>query len=76
MAGVLDRFRLEGRVALVTGAGTGIGRAIAEALGQAGSAVVLCARREAPLREAESAIVRSGAKAHVVTGDVGNRESL
>lgn len=76
MTGVLDRFRLEGRVALVTGAGTGIGRAIAEALGQAGSAVVLCARREAPLREAESAIVRSGAKAHVVTGDVGNRESL
>jgi NAD(P)-dependent dehydrogenase (short-subunit alcohol dehydrogenase family) len=76
MSGVLDRFRLDGRVALVTGAGSGIGRAIAEALGQAGAAVVLCARREGPLREAQAALEQAGAKAQVVTGDVGRREGL
>ena len=43
--GVLDRFRLDGHVAVVTGAGRGIGRGIAIGLAQAGSDVVLSARR-------------------------------
>lgn len=76
MTQVLDRFRLDRRVALVTGAGSGIGRAIAEALGQAGAAVILCGRREAPLREAQAALERAGARADTVTGDVGRREGL
>jgi|SRR6185503_6252705 len=76
MRGVLDRFRLDGRVALATGAGTGIGRAIAEALAQAGAAVVLCGRREEPLAEAKGAIEAAGGKAHALPGDVGRRESL
>ncbi|HTS85170.1 MAG TPA: SDR family oxidoreductase [Usitatibacter sp.] len=76
MTGVLDRFRIDGRNALVTGAGSGIGRAIAEALAQAGASVVLCGRREAPLDEAKAAIAQAGGKAASVAGDVGNRASL
>jgi NAD(P)-dependent dehydrogenase (short-subunit alcohol dehydrogenase family) len=76
VSNVLERFRLDGRNALVTGAGSGIGRAVAEALAQAGAAVVLCGRRDAPLEEAKAAIARSGGKAARVSADVGKRDSL
>jgi gluconate 5-dehydrogenase len=49
-------FGLDGRVALVTGANSGIGRGIAEALVRAGAKVVLVARREDALREVAAAI--------------------
>ncbi|MEO1458344.1 MAG: SDR family oxidoreductase [Pseudomonadota bacterium] len=45
-------FSLAGRTALVTGGGTGIGRAIAHALSDAGARIVLAGRREAPLQAA------------------------
>ena len=42
---VLDQFRLDGKVALVTGANRGLGAAIAQALGEAGASVVATARK-------------------------------
>ena len=76
MERVLDRFRLDGKTALVTGASSGVGRAIAEALAAAGACVVLCARREALLEEVRAAIATAGGKAAAASGDVGVRASL
>jgi 2-deoxy-D-gluconate 3-dehydrogenase len=67
---VRDRFSLEGRVALVTGAGRGIGRAIAVALGGAGAAVA-CAGRSPEQVQAVAALVNAaGGRARAVRMDV------
>ncbi len=76
MGHLLDRFRLDGKTALVTGASSGVGRAIAEALAAVGACVVLCARRDALLEEVRALIVAAGGKAAAATGDVGARASL
>lgn len=62
--------QLKDKIAWVTGAGSGIGRAAAIALARAGAKVVLSGRRETPLREAAAHIEAEGARAEVKPGDL------
>lgn len=67
-------FELRGRVALVTGASGGIGRAIATALGGAGANVVMVARRAKPLAEACAEVAAVGGIAAPIIADLEKRE--
>ncbi len=68
-AGAAARYRLDGRVALVAGAGRGIGRSVADALAQSGAEVWLMARTRTEIEQAAAGIRASGAKAHAVACD-------
>ncbi|MFN8027428.1 MAG: SDR family oxidoreductase [Acidimicrobiia bacterium] len=65
-----DKFSLDGRVAIITGGGTGIGRGAALVLAQHGADVVLSARRPEPLEETAAEIVAMGRRALAVPADV------
>jgi NAD(P)-dependent dehydrogenase (short-subunit alcohol dehydrogenase family) len=76
-SGVLDRFRIDGKVALVTGGARGLGRAIADALASAGADVALTARQVENAARAADVITRtSGRKAIGLDADVTIRESV
>ena len=66
----LSRFALDGRVALVTGAGTGIGRGVALVLAEHGADIVLAGRRPEPLEATARDIEALGRRALVVPTDV------
>lgn len=63
-------FGLQGKVALVTGGGRGLGQAMAEALAEAGSDVVVCSRKEEVCKEAASALKEMGVRAAGIRCDV------
>ena len=67
---MLERFSLEGGVAVVTGAGRGIGEGIAVGLAQAGCDVVLTARREAGIEAVAGQVRALGRRAFALAGDI------
>jgi NAD(P)-dependent dehydrogenase (short-subunit alcohol dehydrogenase family) len=77
MGSYLDQlFSVRGRVAVVTGGSSGIGRGIALALGQAGAAVVIVARDLARLRDTAEQLAMAGGEAATVSADLGDRDAV
>jgi NAD(P)-dependent dehydrogenase (short-subunit alcohol dehydrogenase family) len=70
MTTVLDRFRLDDKVAIVTGASSGLGVAFAKALAEAGADVVLAARRTDRLEATREIVEQAGRRAITVAADV------
>jgi NAD(P)-dependent dehydrogenase (short-subunit alcohol dehydrogenase family) len=71
---LLDRFRLDGAVAVVTGSGRGIGRGIAIGLADCGADVVVTARRTNEIDEVVTQVEARGRRALGVSGDVTDAE--
>ncbi|MET7773206.1 glucose 1-dehydrogenase [Nocardia sp. NPDC005366] len=67
---VLDLFRLTGSVAVVTGAGSGLGAGFARALAEAGADIVVAGRRRASLESAAASVTELGRRCLVVPTDV------
>src|SRR5215472_16179471 len=66
----VDSFRLDGKTALVTGGGRGIGRAVSLALATAGAELILVSRTQSQLEEVAREIEKGGGTARVVPFDV------
>lgn len=71
---ILDRFRLDDQVAVVTGAGRGLGAAMALAFAEAGADVLIAARTQAQLEEVAEQVGATGRRAHIVVADLARSE--
>jgi NAD(P)-dependent dehydrogenase (short-subunit alcohol dehydrogenase family) len=74
MTEILERFRLDGKVALVTGASSGLGVAFATGLAQAGADIAICARRVDRLHETRELVQGIGRRCVAVEADVSDPE--
>ena len=72
----LDLFRLDGRIAFITGAAGHLGRSMAKGLAEAGAHVILAGRKEEKLRALADGLLTEGLKASIVVADVRDRESI
>src|SRR3954468_10781655 len=72
--GVLDKFKLDGKVAIVTGASSGLGVAFAEGLADAGADIAICARRAERLEETRAKVEATGRRCVAVPADVAKPE--
>jgi NAD(P)-dependent dehydrogenase (short-subunit alcohol dehydrogenase family) len=69
-------FGLQGRTAVVTGGSSGIGRAMAIALGRAGARILLVARRAEPMAEVVAELRGFGAEGHAISADLADRAAV
>ena len=76
MSGAIDRFRLDGRVVLVTGASSGLGTHFARLLADAGARVAVAARRADKLQAVVDTIVAAGGQARALSLDVSDAASV
>lgn len=67
---------IEGRRIVITGAGQGLGRALALALAERGARLALVARTRSALEGVAAEVAARGGEAHVVPGDVGDKEAI
>jgi NAD(P)-dependent dehydrogenase (short-subunit alcohol dehydrogenase family) len=72
----LPSFRLDGRLAVITGASEGIGRAFALAYSRSGAELVLVSRKREKLLEVQRSIEAAGGRAHVVPADVSKIDDI
>jgi dehydrogenase/reductase SDR family protein 4 len=73
---IQEKFDLTGKVALLTGASKGIGKAMAIALGQSGAKVVISSRKQEALDVVAEEMRSEGIEVHPITGIVGDAESM
>ena len=71
---LLDRFRLDGKVAIVTGASSGLGVAFADGLAEAGADVAICARRAERLQATKERVESHGRRCVALEADVSRPE--
>jgi 7-alpha-hydroxysteroid dehydrogenase len=72
---IFDRFRLDDQVAVITGAGRGLGAAIAVAFAEAGADVVISSRTRSELDDVAEQVRGVGRRAHVVVADLADTEA-
>src|SRR6201991_4067254 len=72
---ILDKFRLDDKVAVVTGGGRGLGAAIALAFAEVGADVVIASRTESELNDVAEQVRGLGRRAHVVVADLADPDA-
>lgn len=73
---MLDRFAMDGKVTIITGGGTGLGRAMVRALARAGSDIVIASRRPGPIEETAAEVRDMGRRSLAIPTDVTRSEQV